>query len=97
MVENFSDKPDKWARFTCDCYSHILDISCFTYGESLEGAFIEITCLPVGYNKTNFLGRLKLSFFYLIGSKKGHSFWDFILRREDLKSFKEFVAGLPEE
>ena len=95
-MENFSDKPDKWGRFTCDCYSHILDISCFTYGEPSEGAWVEITCLPIGYDKTNFWGRLKLAFFYLIGSKRGHSFWDFILRKQDLLAFKEFVRELPE-
>lgn len=95
-MENFSDKPDKWGRFTCDCYSHILDISCFTYGETSEEAWVEITCLPIGYDKTNFWDRLKLAFFYLIGNKKGHSFWDFILRKQDLLAFKEFVRELPD-
>ena len=95
-MENFSDKPDKWVRFTCDCYSHILDISCFKIGEPSDETWLEITCLPIGYDKTNFWGRLKLAFFYLIGKRQGHSFWDFILRKQDLLAFKDFVRELPD-
>jgi hypothetical protein len=40
---------------------------------------------------------VKLSVLYLIGKNKDkHAFWNFILRRKDVKEFKKFVASLPE-
>jgi hypothetical protein len=95
-METFSDTPDKWSRFTCDCYSHILDISCYKLGEGEGESWVEITCLPIGYSEKGFWGRLQLAFYYVLGKKKGHSFWDFILRRQDLLAFKEFIRSLPD-
>lgn len=98
MAEILSDKVDKWARFTCDCYCHILDMSCFRYGSSNQEYYLEVSCMPLGYSDRTFWNRLKLAFLYLVGKdSKRHSFWEFILRKEDIKAFKAFVASLPEE
>jgi hypothetical protein len=99
MVEIFEESPDKFARFTCDCLMHVLDISCYKYGEEgKEVPWIEITCLPLDHEDNKFWDRVKLSVLYLIGKNKDkHAFWNFILRRKDVKEFKKFVASLPEE
>jgi hypothetical protein len=99
MAEIFWEEPDKWVRFTCDCYMHVLDLSCYHYGEEgKEIPWIELTCLPLDHQENKFWDRLKLSVLYLIGRNKDkHAFWNFIMRKDDVKAFKEFVASLPEE
>ena len=99
MAEIFEDKPDKWARFTCDCFMHVLDISCYKYGdEGEEKYWTEIDCLALDHRDNTFWVRLKLVIKYLIGhGKDRHYFWNFILRRDDMRAFKEFIASLPEE
>lgn len=91
-----SDSDHRWARFTCSCYYHVLDFSSYIW-DGEEDADIEISCLPLDSHDKGFWDRLKIAFLYLIGkNEKRHSFWEFCLRREDIKPFKEFVASLPE-
>lgn len=98
MAEIFEDKIDKWARFTCDCYTHILDLFCFRYGPDNQEYYLEISCKTLGYSDRSLWERVKIAFLYLVGkNSKRHSFWEFIIRKEDIKAFKAFVASLPEE
>ena len=91
------DSEHRWARFTCSCYYHVLDFSSFIW-DGKEGADIEISCLPLDSHDKSFWDRLKIAALYLIGKNKDrHSFWEFCLRQEDIRAFKEFVASLPEE
>lgn len=96
-MDKIEDKKDlKFARFSCDCLGHVLDITCTLEGPKEDEPWVEIFCNPVGYEQVTFWKRLSISFGYLIGRSKNHSFWDFILRPEDLKPFKEFIASLPD-
>lgn len=84
----------QFARFTCDCLGHVMDIVWSKSGD--ESPMVEFYCSPLGYDNITFWKRLKVSLGYLFGKSNNHSFWDFILRKEDIKPLKEFIGSLPD-